>query len=48
MRVLSCQDITEAWLCERVIALLDDSRNEEAQALAEEHGFQFDMAQSLL
>ena len=48
MDVLSPQDINEAWLCQRVIDLLDDGRNEEALALSAEHGYDFDLATAFI
>jgi len=48
MDLLSPQEINEAWLCQRIIDLLDDGRNEEALALSTEHGFEFDLATALL
>ena len=48
MQVLSIDDINEEWICQRVVALLDESRNAEAQAIAEEWDLPFDASDPLL
>lgn len=47
MEILSPEEVNEAWLCQRIIDLLDEARNEEALALSAEHGYEFDMAAAL-
>lgn len=47
MDLLSPDDINEAWVCQRVIELLDQGRNEEALILSTEHGYEFDLASAL-
>ena len=39
MRTYSLEDLNEAWVVERVISLLDEARNDEAQSLAREWCF---------
>ena len=47
MELLSPEEINEVWLCQRIIDLLDEARNEEALALSKEHGYEFDLATAL-
>jgi hypothetical protein len=47
MQVFAVDDLNELWLCERVLALLEASRNDEAKALSEEWGHCFDALESL-
>ena len=47
MQVYALDDLNEAWLCERVLALLEESRNDEAKALSEEWGLCFDAIENL-
>jgi len=42
MPTFSVQDLNEAWVVERVIALLDEARNVEARSLAREWSFDWD------
>lgn len=42
MLVVSVQDFNEMWVVEQVISLLDQARNNEAQSLAQEWGFDWD------
>jgi hypothetical protein len=47
MQVFAVDDLNEVWLCERVLALLEASRNEEAKALSAEWGLCFDELENL-
>ena len=40
MQTYSVEDLNEIWVVERVIALLDQARNDEAQSIAEEWCFE--------
>ena len=42
MPVYSVEDLNNVWIAERVIELLDDSRNEDAAAIAKEWGMDMD------
>jgi len=42
MPVYSVEDLNNVWIAERVIELLDDSRNEDAKAIAKEWGMDMD------
>ena len=44
MQVLSVDDVNEAWICQRVLDLLDEARNDEAKALSQEWDLSFDDA----
>ena len=48
MQVLSVDDVNQEWICQRVLALLDGARNEEAQAIAEEWDLPFDASDPFL
>ena len=47
MQVYALDELNEAWLCERVLALLEASRNDEAKALSEEWGLCFDALENI-
>jgi len=47
MQVFAVDDLNEVWLCERVLALLEASRNAEAKALSSEWGLCFDELENL-
>jgi hypothetical protein len=47
MQVYALDDLNEAWLCERVLTLLEASRNNEAKALSAEWGLCFDALDNL-
>ena len=42
MPTFSVEDLNEAWVVERVINLLDQARNDDAQAIAREWSFDWD------
>ena len=47
MQVFAVDDLNEVWLCERVLALLEASRTDEAKALSEEWGLCFDALENM-
>ena len=47
MQIFAVDDLNEAWLCERVLALLEASRSDEAKALSEEWGLCFDALENI-
>ena len=47
MQIFAVDDLNEAWLCERVLALLEASRSDEAKALSEEWVLCFDALENI-
>lgn len=39
MQVVSVDDVNAAWMCERIIVLLDEVRCDDAAAVAQEWGY---------
>tara|TARA_Y100000022_G_C13054865_1_gene286101 strand:- start:171 stop:317 length:147 start_codon:yes stop_codon:yes gene_type:complete len=48
MEVLSVDDVNQEWICNRILELLDGSRNAEAQAIAKEWDLPFDASDPFL
>ena len=48
MQVLSVDDVNQEWICNRILELLDESRNAEAQAIAQEWDLPFDASDPFL
>lgn len=42
MVVFTVEDINNVWCCERVLELMEDARNNDARAIAQEWGHAWD------